>query len=585
MDNGYFDRFNYFCCRGNKKTAPGSSPSLIRKIFPKKTKNFPNSSLLFKENFGKNLTIQERKNRISFLSMKFERVWQDAIRVIGDLTFSPYLRSITKLTYPIPGKSLPDKPQMEGIIKSYILTVAGIFTADGPIPPLYRFSFFAPIWEECQRLQRAYPELFSRLHEEALALSEEKKETHILPVSPETKKLFCFLGYEDEESFKAGILKEIEIFSQKHGLNFARIRQTFEFAEFAYRLGKQPQRKTGETYIAHPLRALWYYLTFLEKHKTQEEIIEEKEYHQKIVELLLLHDVLEDVPWEETPSPYYQSEKALRISPWGSGGQYVLDAINPEKTSSARIIISQDILYLLHVLTRKKDNALISEVTDEDPTGQAAIVKFFERLDNVLTSFHYTSYLSAIRKMEESQITMGRIGWHGFFKNIKEKSLIFDIFAGKANASIAAVSLLAGIFKESYFACFKKELFERAKRQGIDLEPLLQPQIVAYIEKLTSLFGQNRLPYAECFRLTPWERIAWTYRKKTEEKNFRPLGFDHLLETLNFAQELLYRHILFFFPFPLSRSDFWRKIDLSLLNLSSAGNLIPRFVYQRLAKI
>lgn len=479
--------------------------------------------------------------------------------------------------------ALPVREKMERMADELILQ--RIYVSDRPTKALQHMPRnLYPVKQEARRMLLDV-ERTEAIYQTAKELMYEKKTPPILPIPDEVRQLFMFLGFKNEQEFRKNILAGINEFCSLYGLDFRRFQEVFDFADFAYSQGKFPKRYSRESYVCHPLRMVWNYLSFLEERK--DSITNQRDSIQNTMEVMLLHDLLEDLDFEET-APNYNSLSALQISPrYQSANQssnYMLDVINHERTYSKKLILSDSNLRVLQALNRQKDHTLLTEILVTDKSGTAAVVKYFDKLDNTLTGWHYTRYVDAVRNMLEIITTMGAVGWQNTFRGDFNDVLnrIFKVAGGSEWKFIAAVPLLARMMSETYIACFKKELDEKLREKNITVD--IDPANLRFLKQFKSSC-KDAHDFMELTEELPWKRIYRRYNKSSGEDNFHPLSFRDLYDELRFAKSMMYDSFFFYIPYPGGLYDFWSRLDLTEATVYSLAESIPISVYSFLDKI
>ena len=281
-----------------------------------------------------------------------------------------------------------------------------------------------------------------------------RTECPVIPNDPHSHQMFYFLGYPDERSFlngteKApGIWGNIAAILDEYQIDIAELEPYRQFAQQCYTNGAQKKRHSGENYICHPLRMIWHYVSKL--HHQQAAVSPQR--IRNTIQTMLLHDILEDDQLNCTFTPTQQTAEVL------------LEAENPKNHFYQGIILPAELKKTLEALMADDYRTYLQKPIT-DPTGIAAEVKRFDRLDNLLTVFK-TSWVKVYKKAVETAASMTAIEWtaefshdfagnHRKFKQLVKTGEDRHIFVVSTIADAVDYMLIAKLSRQLQDACVK----------------------------------------------------------------------------------------------------------------------------------
>lgn len=214
----------------------------------------------------------------------------------------------------------------------------------------------------------------------------------------------------------------------------------FDFARRVYNLTDKPTRKTGEYYYQHPIRVAWYLLSYLEH---EGKLPTDPNELMELIECTFLHDGGEDlgareddaregkfrvfsrprldVRPKETVRDQIQRDLHDDYLPYGLE-DWEMVLVNQDDQEISTQPISRGQRTTLRALTARNAQTYLHQSMHEDPSGRAALIKMFDRLDNLLTYPPDTTWQKLMGKVIESFTSMGQVTLHARYgQNRTEK--------------------------------------------------------------------------------------------------------------------------------------------------------------------
>lgn len=319
-------------------------------------------------------------------------------------------------------------PLTDKVISDSLARYVGIFTDIDKdelpqefINPLVEFSDRFP-------MQNWYPimrnELDDILSVPFIELDREEI-SQIIPSDPASRRVFQFLGYPDAETFIPGIGRQILSLTSKYEIPTQQYEDAITLAE---RVLTGISRYSKEPYICHIYRTIWYYLT------AQEHLgaLSQKDHGfvGRDLATIVMHVLLEDgkgVTLSESHL-YGTPPKYTLLTPFGD-----IDNISPSQYVTLKALQAWD---------KRRD---LRNVIGLDPSGKAAELKLFDRMDNTLTTWHKTNWRNLIKFLYETYTSMGLLGWTArfsgnFFGNLK---MLYKLADGRHWEAILATNLIS----------------------------------------------------------------------------------------------------------------------------------------------
>lgn len=338
-----------------------------------------------------------------------------------------------------------------------------------------------------------------------------------IPHDEESKRTFQFLGFGREEEFQNGIRHAIEEKLARFGASseqIQRYQKTLAKVEDVYTRSGKEKRNSGESYICHNLRVIWYRLTKLEyfqKISPSEEIID-------TLEVLLEHDIKEDIP----------------------NSSLLPDCLLVQYSDGVvEFPLKKTQLQRLQALTSLDDTLHLQDVISKDPSGRASEDKLDDRLDNVLTLWHKYTYADLFEKLYETYTSTAALAWNALMSrgSLGQRLKEYTKLATNQNIeSTLAVNLLTlGLF-EAGMEQFKQILSDRLLGgYGINLK---NDRCAAWRDnRVRKYAGVPDEEFPSRFSL---QSIVAEYqeKKRLENKN-SPFGFTDILSITTEVKRIL----------------------------------------------
>ncbi len=339
----------------------------------------------------------------------------------------------------------------------------------------------------------------------------------IIPSDSSSKIVFQFLGYPDAETFVPAISSQILNLMTENGIPTQKYREAITLASQTLS-GKS--RRSGEPYICHIYRTIWYYLTAQESLG----IFTQKDHNFVGVDVatITMHVMLEDgqdATLSETSSDSASNNYAL-VTPSGN-----LE-ISPAQYTTLRALQAWD------------NKRMISNVTNLDQSGKAAEIKLFDRMDNTLTSWYIRSWADLLKHLYKTYTTMGVLGWSARFSGniIQNSRMLMHLMDGKHWEAILATNLISyGLYNAALEEI--KTIF--ARRMNIYGMSFTHEALNIWMEDFLNKHGG--IPCSDFPRLFSLkENVVDRYMEKyvsqslfhslsAENPHPRPFGFDDLI--------------------------------------------------------
>lgn len=367
----------------------------------------------------------------------------------------------------------------------------------------------------------------------------ETSDADIIPGHAMARRVLCRLGYDSDAEFISGLVAHIGEKLVSYGVDPALFNQTLELADACYRNSDQSRRYSGEPFIFHPLRMIWYYLTRLETNRHRPPAARVN----LVVLGMLVHDIDEGK----------RDRRCLELTESG----YVLSDGQQQATLPGSLSTTID---ALADETAYPDNYQQRAAT-VDRTGVAAEIKRFDRLDNLFTYMHKRDWKHVLMKMSETAHVAALIEWasafsqdpgttvinlmHMFVHGMPEDLFLFSLANGLAyrayihiNQKLRLALEQADIpFRRSDLAAISDNLKQQRRYHIFDTDA---------IDQKLDLSTRLVEPYCRAF---PHSQLS----------DFVPFGYSQLKPLISDAQDLLFNFRWISFPAYGRPYDLWVK--------------------------
>ena len=284
----------------------------------------------------------------------------------------------------------------------------------------------------------------------------------IIPTDPVSRRVFQFLGFPDAETFIHGISHQISQVMEKNGIPH---RQFDEAIAIASQVMKGKKRYSDEPFVCHIYRSIWYYLT------AQEHLgVFQSPRHEFVgsdAATLAMHVILEEG----------QNVSLKEETQEGEGSKYYLTSL------FGNIEVSHQQYVTLKALRAWDRQRKLKNAIELDPTGKAAELKLFDRLDNTLTLWYKTNWAQLVRKLYETYRSMGVLGWTARFSGnfIENTKMLLTLMDGKNWEAILATNLISfGMYNAALEEIKRIFITRMETTYGMDLTP---PELDAWLEE------------------------------------------------------------------------------------------------------
>lgn len=411
-----------------------------------------------------------------------------------------------------------------------------------------------PFWKPLIDIFHAHPDITDLIQTELDELLY-REIPDLIPRDAESKQTFQYLGFE-KESFIPNIRQQIIRKLKENDIPSDLFENALSFAEEAYQASREPERKSGEKYICHPLRMIWYFLTEMEETGS---IKHKPEWIKDVINGMLFHDIGENI----------------------EGTVIKNDTLNiPSLDGFKTFPLTLPQSRALMALIADKEETYLQDVINEDPSGMAALIKLYDRLDNLFTLWYPQNWLHLLRKLYESYSSMGTLGWAAKFSGkTSEKIVNFGKIAfGTQWESVLSVNLIAFSLFEAAFERMKQLVYNRLKaKHGIDLR---NNELDRWIKEKT--LKHRSIAVSDIQERFSLNRIVEEYSHK---KNGEPFGFKYIVGHLKRVKDVLFWtiHIQPYFPgrFYDLKMD-WLEAPLEIVQISAKrvfyGSTIPNAI-------
>lgn len=333
------------------------------------------------------------------------------------------------------------------------------------------------------------------------------------------KHLFTFLGYGGETSFLVGMKERIKLYLVSKRINYEKFEKELNFADQAYKRGDHPKRLSGESYLCHPLRMVWNFLTLQKESGVFGS--EENNYLSDMVTVFLYHDILEDVP----------DARLLETVDGGNGNRhYYLDAGKGLKRE-----ISHRVYETLEAVRAENKQEYLAKAAYSDSNGMAAAIKLYDRLDNLFTLWYHDDWPGAFRVLVESITSLGTLGWvAGFSQPNKALKNLGSLILEHKNRHIVGPAMLSYGMYLSLVEGFRQKFRDDVRKyRGINLEPAdLESWYLGEVAKKDNVGARSvasRLSLKSIYN--DYFHPVYSYHRNLP--GWEPLSFKHILPYLN----------------------------------------------------